>query len=111
MNQGGSRPACEVSLRLRRLQGSMQSRNLRPASHKLRVQKRKLRPHVNLKFLDSQLNPIVGSNLFRLACLHSVEIGKDYIRQQANERGTGIVHEQILMTFPQDRMITIGGRW
>jgi hypothetical protein len=89
----------------------MQSRNLRPASRKLRVQKRKLRPHVNLKFLDSQLNPIIGSNLFGLACLHSLEVGEDDIRQQANERGTGIVHERILKTFPQDRMITIGGRW
>jgi len=70
-----------------------------------------MRLHVSLKLLDSQLNPIVSGNLFRLARLNSLEVGENYVRQQANERGIEIVHEQILRTIPQNRMITEERNW
>jgi len=70
-----------------------------------------VRPHVSLQFLDRQLNPIVRGNLFGLARLHSLEVGENYVRQQANERGIEIVHEEILRTIPHNRMITDERNW
>ena len=78
--------------RLRRFEHSLRSGQFCPAGRQLCREMGELRLHMNAQLFDGIFQPVIGCNLFLLADLHRLQIGRDDLGKQMGEVFVDFIH-------------------